>query len=149
MRSLHTFLLISDAIVHSYYDRVTTVTGFAHPEGSMHQFCRQHLEVHRNAEIKLVCSESYYDRLLRYAADQWSTLQRVAPCLTLQNVCSGTYGELGLNACTKDTAAPDHCLCCDHVILLQTHHRPGEERYNYTRTEFRCDTLSIIQHALA
>ena len=97
MRSLHTFLLISDAIVHSYYDGVTTVTGFAHPEGSMHQFCRQHLEVHRNAEIKLVCSESYYDRLLLYAADQWSTLQRVAPCLTLQNVCSGTYGELGLN----------------------------------------------------
>ena len=30
----------------------------------MHQFCRQHLEMHCNAEIKLVCSESYYDRLL-------------------------------------------------------------------------------------
>ena len=43
------------------------------PEGSMRQSCWQHSKVRRNAEIKLVCSESYYDRLLLYrvyAADQ-------------------------------------------------------------------------------
>ena len=39
------------------------------PEGLLRQSCRQHWRVRRNAEIELVCLESYYDRVLLYAAD--------------------------------------------------------------------------------
>ena len=37
----------------------------------MRQSCQQHSRVRCNAKMKLLCSESYYDGLLLYAADQF------------------------------------------------------------------------------
>jgi len=53
-------------------------------------------QVRRNAEIELVCSESYYDGILRYAADQSgpvSACRAARALLNMQNVCSEKYVE--------------------------------------------------------
>ena len=76
-------LTICGATVHSYYDRGTVVTVCTNP-------CRVWCTslagtfVRRNANIELVCSESYYDGILLYAAGQFARPARLprsrAPC---------------------------------------------------------------------
>ena len=94
-------LTICDATVHSYYDRGTVVTVRTNPCRVWCNSLAGRTLVRRNANVELVCSESYYDGILLYAADQFAGPARLprsrAPMLNMQNVCSENSGNMGSN----------------------------------------------------
>ena len=77
-------LTICGATVHSYYDRGTVVTVRTDPCRVRCTSLAGRTLVRRNANIELVCSESYYDGILLYAAGQFARPARLprsrAPC---------------------------------------------------------------------
>ena len=94
-------LTICGATVHSYYDRGTVVTVRTDPCRVRCTSLAGRTLVRRNANIELVCSESYYDGILLYAAGQFARPARLprsrAPMLNMQNVCSENSGNMGSN----------------------------------------------------
>ena len=88
-------LTICGATVHSYYDRGTVVTVRTDPCRVRCTSLAGRTLVRRNANIELVCSESYYDGILLYAAGQFARPARLprsrAPCSIcktyVQKVC--------------------------------------------------------------